>query len=522
MPTLKERLAEYFKSLIPTKTVTIVDRRQETTGLSQTIDVDRALGLFGEADAGNPRELFALYTEIVLGDSHLQGEFAKRKLAVLGDALSILPIDKENADDAAAAEAIKAMVADFESSSIESRVQDFGDACLFLLDSVLWPVAIVEKVFRKSAKAGLQYELAELVPVPAHLLDWSEGRLRLCKTDPVTGYVTGGYHEVDPHRYIVHRGHLLTSPDFRGGPFRSLVIWWMFSALSREWWARFLDRYGSPFLVGKYDQADDASRSVLERAFSWAVKIGGLVVSKETEVELQQASSSQSGDAYEKFLAVCQREKSKLILGQTLSSDSQPLGIGGGASKTHEGVRQDVRQWDAAQLGKTLRTQLFRQYLSINGIKGRPPKAVWGGESKEESQVTGALLSSLKSAGLRLTDDGVVTLSERVGLPLERDPGAAVSPAPAAISLGSRLVLASPRLIDADRANEAIARAGAADLAQAFRGALAPVRQILDEAESADEVQARILRAFPDWSAGRVAEVVERALVAFAANGMVR
>ena len=91
---------------------------------------------------------------------------------------------------------------------------------------------------------------------------------------------------------------MLTTPDNRGGPMRSLVFWWLLSSMGRDWWARFLDKYGSPFLVGKYDQADDASRGVLERAFQWAVRVGGIVVSKQTEVEIIQASASQSGDAF--------------------------------------------------------------------------------------------------------------------------------------------------------------------------------------------------------------------------------
>ena len=44
-----------------------------------------------------------------------------------------------------------------------------------------------------------------------------------------------------------------------------------------------------------YPKGDDQqSRRVLERAFSCAVKIGGLVVTKDTEVEVMQAASSQN------------------------------------------------------------------------------------------------------------------------------------------------------------------------------------------------------------------------------------
>jgi phage gp29-like protein len=139
-----------------------------------------------------------------------------------------------------------------------------------------------------------------------------------------------------------------------------------------------------------------------------------LVVSKNTEVEIKQAASSQSGDAYEKFLTICQREKSKLIVGHSMISEAQPTGLGSGQDKGAEGVRQDIRQFDALMLGATLRQQLFGQLLWINGRRGRPPKVLWG-SATEEAKTNGALLSSLAQAGLTPTDEALGVLSERVG-----------------------------------------------------------------------------------------------------------
>lgn len=506
MPTLLERFSAFFAGQAPTRRITIYNERHTPRYPTQTLDVDRVYSIIEGAEDGDPRQLFALYNDVVIGDTHIQCEFEKRKLAVLGDSLSIAPWDKEDPADHAAAEFITQAVDDCD---------EWLTACIHLLDSTLYPVAVIEKVFRPSTKAGVKFEIAELVPVSPQLLDYTTGKLKIRETDPLTGQILGGLLEPDPGQYIVHRGHLLTSPDYRGGPMRSVLMWWLLGSMSRDWWARFLDRYGSPFLVGKYDQADDASRGILERAFSWAVRIGGLVVSKQTEVEVMQASASQSGDAYETFLAVCQREKSKLILGQTLSAESQPLGIGGGASKTHEGVRQDIRQWDAAQLASVLRRRLFRQLLEINGLKGRAPRITWGGESAAESQLTGTLLAALQQAGLQVTDEGINTLSEKIGLPLER---VAAPVLPAFNARRPVFFSASPDLLGADDANDAIARNGSAELAQAFRGALAPVRQLILDSTSAEDLQRRIAAFYADWPVRRVVPLIEQALVAYALN----
>ena len=90
----------------------------------------------------------------------------------------------------------------------------------------------------------------------------------------------------------------------------------------------------------------------------------------------------------DELLSIC-GEKSKLIVGQTLSSDVPAPRPRQRRKSTHENVRQDIRQWDASRLGKTLRAQLFRQYLEINGLPGRPPNAFWGGETAEDAKRTG-------------------------------------------------------------------------------------------------------------------------------------
>lgn len=506
MPSIKERVAAFFQSLIPVRTITRYDSRNEPSALAQTLDVDRVHQILRNAEAGDTSDLFALYRDVLLSDSHLQAEFTKRKLAVLGDPLSFQALDKSNPDDATNAAFIADQV---------SGCADWIMACSHLLDSCLWPVAVLEKVYRPSALPGQRYELARLVPVPDQLLDYTTGKLRLRDTDPATGMIAGTFHDPDPTRYIVHRGHLLTIADNWGGPMRSIIFWWLLSTMDRDWWARFLERYGSPFMVGRYDQADDASRSVLERAFGLAVKLGGLVVSKQTEVELKQAASSDSADAYEKFHTIANREKSKVIVGQTLSAEAQSTGLGSGVSRGQENVRQDIRQFDAVLLGTTLRSQLFDQLLRINGRRGRSPKPIWGAESYDNAKIIGEILSNMATAGIEPTDDALPVLSERLGFAIRRR---AALPSFGQSPFGVALA-ADPRSTEITRALDAIARNGSADLARAFRGHLAPIRQMILSARSPDELRAMLATAYADWPAAKLSPIIENALVAYAANG---
>lgn len=531
MPNLLQRAAASVKNFFflppeetdpaaapePPSTVrrTIYDVRQSPTALASQMDVDQIHALFVEAENGDVTRLFALYRDILLADTHVQTEFGKRLLAVLLEPLSVQPADEKQALDAPAAEFVTPM----------KKVKGWLLACAHLLCAALWPVAVVEKVFR--AVAG-GYELAALVPVPFELLDFQLGRLRIRATNEL-GQPTGEFFEADPARYIVHRGHLLPVPDSWGGPFRALVFWWFFRSLGRGAWARFLERYGSPFLVGKYDLNDDDSRSVLERAFSRAAQLFGIVITRETEVEIQQAGAKDSGEAFEAFHATANREMSKLILGQTSSAEAQKTGgIGDGPSAQHETVRQDIRQFDAMMLGQTLVDQLAVQLLAINGHSGSVA-LVFGGESGEKATETAELLKTLKEAGFQVTEEDLPLISKRLGIRIERvapPPAPTLPPAmppgaPGRMQSLSLTLLALAAQALSGHALDRMPGDAPAGLARRFRGGAAPLRDLIDRASSPEEVLTGVRALSIGWGEGATADLLAEALLTYAANGTV-
>jgi phage gp29-like protein len=430
--------------------------------IASQLDVGRVHSAILASIQGDNTDLYTIYRDIISSDSHLQSELSKRKLAVLGDVYNILP---EDPDQPIAAELIQ---------DSTSRVQDWTRGLSHAMDSVLYPVAVVEKVFRKSTKPGLRYELAKLVPVDHHLIEFHNGVPHLRELNEM-GYPTGALVEIDPERYIVHVGHLLSTPHQFGGPFRSILFWCLFTAMDRDWWVRFLERFGSPFLLGKYDANDDQSRRILERAFRASAKIFGLVVTNETEVEIQQAAASNSGDAYEKFMAVGQREKSKFILGQTASSEGTPGKLGN--DQLQSDVREDIRQFDAAALAETIQYQLYEQLMRINSIPGETPTPAWGIQDTEEAAVNGALIQSLSQAGITVTDEGLEILGKRIGFPLRRMTTGPI--APTGFSVDSKT-----DAIDGQAATLQAIRRASADWSQNRRERHAEASRIILSSES--------------------------------------
>lgn len=469
---------------------------QEPSGiLANTLTADRVHVIFRNAEAGNTQDLFQLYRDMVVGDSHIQAELNKRILAVLGDTFQVAAYNRNDAAEQGIAEQVQQQLEDADG---------WMDSMAHLLSSSsAYPVSLVEKVFEP---AGSGYKLVKLVPVPHSLLDYRDRTLRIFETDATTGAVQPTSFQPDPGRYIVHKGNLLTAPAYFGGPMRSLVVWWLLKSMDRTWWARFLDRYGSPFLVGKYDQADDSTRTILESAFSWATRIGGLVVSREADVEIKEAAAASSGEAYRSFLELCNREISKLILGQTLSSEAKSTGLGSGVATSQEAVRQDIRMFDAAMLASTIRRQLVAQILHVNGVNIPAPAPKWGSISSGELKAIADLLGSLKSTGLEVDDDAIEPLSDMVGFTLRRS-----NPAVATNAFSVEAA------IDADRdAAEAIIRGSVAGVARDLRGRhsdmVKAVQMSRDPAEAANLLAELARRP-------GVSSSIERALFSMAANG---
>lgn len=529
--TILHRLASRFADLVglPMTVQARIALDQEPINQSATATASSIQTALRNAEAGNTRELFALYRDLVMADSHVTCELGKRKLAVLAQPPSVQPADKNNAEDQRAANACRTMIA---------RCENWSSGLNFLLDSTLWPVSVVEKLFAPSEEPGLRYILRRLEPVnytllcfrqPAAALNaqtlapsnpgafpW-EPDLRFYTTDGrgVINWSVDASYTPEPARHLVHRGHLFTGTrDNFGGPMRALLWWCFLTPLLRDWWARASERYGAPFPVGHTDITSEPAVELLKNAFAQSAKIGGLVVDHETQVELIEAAVSGMADNFERFGEVCNREKSKVILGQELSATSAPTGLGSGVARLQGEVREDYRMYDQLVLGETLRSQLFTQFLRINGLSGNAPRIVWGGLSDEDAKDFAELLDVLSRAGLEPTDEALPTLSERLGIEVQRK-----AAAPSPIPDGPLPMFSAPRIPQLGHPTDRIAAARAKALGDVYRGAMAPFREIVLRSSSPEEAMRHLSAAYRDWKPARLTAELEVALQICAAAG---
>lgn len=535
-----------FGAEIPLDSRATLNLRFELPNESSTATASSIQTALRSAEIGEVRQLFALYRDLSAGGSHVQAELNKRKLAVLSEPHAIVPIDKDNKDDLAAAAAIGQMITDCE---------NWRDGLAHILDGVLWPLATCEKIFEpadalarsRSGTPAPAYRFKRFEPINPtlycfrHLYQssgfslsrtpdafgadsrpltpppWEPG-VRFFTTQPdgtIIWDVTQSY-AADRNRHIIYRGHLLTGQrDNFGGPMRAVLFWWFLASNARDWFARYMERYGSPFPVAKTDSTSQDAVNFLKSALSLSTKIGALIVDHETEIDLKEAMTSGGADAHERFLNVCNREISKVIVGQTLSAEAQHTGLGSSTGKLQSDVREDIRRFDRLGLGDVLRTQLFEPYLRYNGIPGQPPRISWGGLDAADTIALSTLLKDLADASLEPTDEALPQISDRLGFTIQRK----AMPAPSSSSFGSPKLLHAGIPVLHTHPSDQIAARQSAVLAAAYRGALAPVRHIILSATSPEDAQKNLAHFFSDWSPAKVNAITEEALQLCAAAG---
>jgi phage gp29-like protein len=402
--------------------------------------------------------MFALYRDMILGYSHLQSEWMKRKAVITGEPHAIIPRNKNNAEDVVAAKVIQEMI---------DHCDNWLDGLTHLLDATLYPVSVVEKIFEPISSIDeaefeypIRYRLRFLREVHYSLLcfklpytstqavmpfernaigysnsigandaleydvdDW-EPELRFYNTGD-NGRIDFGLSNIyapDRMRHIVHRGDMLSKSirDNFGGPMRAILFWWLLATKDRDWFGVFMQKYGSPFIMGKADAQNKDTVDFLRNAFALATQIGGLIIDKRAEAELIQAASTDGANAHKTLIGVCNDEVSKIVVGQVLSSSPKNTGLGSGVADLHSEVRQDIERFDQKKLSETLKRQLFRPYLRINGYRGAPPEILWGGEKEYDAQSLSDSVNKFYLGGLEPTDEGIHVIGQRVGYELRR------------------------------------------------------------------------------------------------------
>lgn len=321
-------------------------------------------------------------------------------------------------------------------------------------------------------------------------------------------------------------------PTYRqpyGQALYSKLYWpWFFRRSGWQFWMKFLERWGTPLLLGK--TKGDAGK--MAAALAKALQNSTVAVGSDDSVEaVGMGAGSASFEAFER--AVTARVQ-KVVLGQTLTTDAGgSTGKSGSYAlgKIHNQVREDRRNADLRLITGTIQRQVNALWV-LNNLPDKPPIFKFEddtGLQLERAQRDAQLLGSgmvqfSEEYFLRAYDfeEGEVTIIDASARAAGNgsgngDTGAEGGEGGQQYARGSRRFSSDPaRFTRAQQAVEDLVAAGAKDLPQPIDPEA--IRNAIRAATDPDDLIDRLGVLFGNADPIKFAKVVERAI--FAAHVM--
>lgn len=304
------------------------------TECSTALTVKSIGSLLRDADQGSPAGLAALYRRMLESEPAVAAHLQTRVLAVLACDWSVTGDDPERA--AEAGEILRR-------AGLHSLLRHLLDALAFGYSgaAILWGEGGGNILgFKHIDPLNWVFDLAGN---PA--LVTLEGREKSLAE----------YHE---NQFVFHTHSLRTANPARGGLLRPLVWLYFFKHYAMRDRARYLERFGIPFIAAKVRNEDFESENVRDELMRSLAKLGsdgvGLL-NEGSEMQIVSASGGAQSD-YQTWLEYLDSLCALLLLGQTATS-GDASGISRG--QIQENVRRDLVEADCRALMETVETKIL-------------------------------------------------------------------------------------------------------------------------------------------------------------------
>lgn len=453
------------------------------------------------ASVGDGHDFLLAADDVREKDLHYRAVLQTRTLAVSG-----LPVDIQPYDDSAPAQRA------FETVTEALREVDLSALIAHLMDAIPKGYAVAEILWDTS---GAVWKPASIAPREAHwfLFDREDGQtLRV-----VDGSADGA--PIAPMRMIVHRPPLAAGIPLLGGVARSALWAWVFKSYALRDWARFCELFGQPIRVGRYHaHASPDDVAVLKRAAFDLGSDAAAVIPQEMALELiESGSKSASGELYLSLIHYLDKQVSKAVLGQTMSTDD---GASLSQARVHNEVRRELVEADARAMAATLTRDLIAPIVRVNCGDDVPlPILRLVTEDAEDLGALAGHVSALVAAGMPIPQWWV---REKFGIPAPEQgdeilqppqampptlPGAAMSARPARCDCAAH---AQTELQTEDL--QAVQLAD--ETTQAWQTIFARIRALVEQADSLETLQAALLMEYGALPTDELAEIMATAFAA--------
>ena len=343
----------------------------------------RLANLLRSAEEGDAIAYLELAEDMEEKDLHYSSVMGTRKRAVAQLEVTVRAAS-DAADDEADAELIRQFLARDE---IEDEVFD-------MLDAIGKGYSVTEIIWEETEGQWMPERLEWRLP------QWFE----LDRDDGRTIWLRGddGPEALPPWKFIVHCARAKSGLPIRGGLARIAAWAYLFKNYTLKDWVQFAEVYGQPIRVGKYHPgATEDERATLLRAVASIGTDAAAIIPESMLIEFVKADQTGSMDLYERLCDWLDRQMSKAVLGQTLTTEVKSGSLA--AARVHEEVRADIERADARQLAATLNRWLVRPIIDLNrGPRRWYPSLSIGRAEEHDINAMSEAIARLVPMGLRV------------------------------------------------------------------------------------------------------------------------
>jgi phage gp29-like protein len=365
--------------------------------LLQSLTPERLAQILNDVKRGEcPAEYLELAQDIELKDLHYRSVISTRKDAITGLEIKVIPASDDKSDRELA-EAVERDIVKNTSAKLYTLIRDMLDALAkgFSVSEIIWDTDAVPwkpKAYKFRDPRWFQY-------------DRETGKTLMLRAP-----LGNGLEPLKPFHFVVHEPHLVSGSQITAGLALPALYYWMLKSYDVTSWAAFIDRFGYPIRIGKYGRkATEQDRATLKRAVAAIGQDFGAVIPESAVLDIIQAKSTgEMSGVYQTMSDWIDRQISKLVLGQTMTTDA---GSSRSQSETHEKVRDDIADSDIQQVIETLNAALTIPYVNLNfGAQENYPRIdLFKPDEKNIDQIITAV-EKLGPQGLKVKADEVRSL----------------------------------------------------------------------------------------------------------------